>query len=248
MADRRLSRGVTLHRFFLPASSSQTDRVTFPPEQSRQIRTVLRLRPGDCVVALDGAGQELLIRLDDVRLEVQGTVESRGRNQAEPDLSVVLYQGVLKAAKFEMVLQKCTEIGVAGFVPMSTSRSVPSEPGGPKLRRYETIVREAAEQSRRGKVPLVSDPVPYVEAVRNAVTRGQVVLLWEEEHHVHLDEVPRTPPGGRMSLFVGPEGGFTAEEVAQAREAGAHIASLGPRILRAETAAIAASALLLLHR
>jgi 16S rRNA (uracil1498-N3)-methyltransferase len=235
--------GVSLHRFFVAAESLQADRVSFSPEHAHQIRSVLRLRPGDRVVVLDGSGAELVVRLDTLHDGVAGTVEERSYNQAEPQVSVVLYQGLLKAAKFELVLQKCTEIGVSSFVPMITDRSIPSEPSVGRQRRFETIVREAAEQSRRGRLPGVSAAVSYEKALTEAASAGRVAVLWEDERTVRLRDVSLAVPGAQVGLFVGPEGGLTPQEVALARDAGASVVSLGKRILRAETAAIVGSAL-----
>jgi 16S rRNA (uracil1498-N3)-methyltransferase len=236
---------VTLHRFFVAAECIQTDRVSFPSEQAHQIRSVLRLRSGDHVVVLDASGAELVVRLDTLREGVAGTVEERSCSQAEPEVSVVLYQGLLKAAKFELFLHKSTEIGVSRFVPLITGRSVPSEPSPGRQRRFETIVREAAEQSRRGRLPAVSAAVPYENALAEAASAGRVVVLWEDERTVRLRDVSLGVPGEQVGLIVGPEGGLTPEEVALARDAGASVVSLGKRILRAETAAVVGSALVL---
>jgi len=237
--------GVNLHRFFVAAGSLQADRVSFSSAQAHQIRNVLRLRPGDRVVVLDGTGAELLVRLDTLHDGSAGTVEERSHNQAEPQVNVVLYQGLLKAAKFELVLQKCTEIGVSSFVPIITGRSVPSEPSPGRQRRFETVVREAAEQSRRGCLPEVSAAVPYGKALAEAASAGGVAVLWEDERTVRLRDISLAVPGAQVGLFVGPEGGLTPQEVALARDTGASVVSLGKRILRAETAAIVGSALLL---
>lgn len=235
---------MTLHRFFLPPDAVLGDHVTFGPEQARQIRAVLRLRPGEQVVVLNGTGMEMVTRLDQVGKEVTGTIESRRENAAEPATPLVLYQGLLKGAKFEMVLQKGTEIGVSRFVPVITERSVPGELSVSKQQRYQSIVREAAEQSGRGRLPEIALALPFPEAVEMASGKGQIILPWEEEEALHLNQVPLRP-GSPIHLFVGPEGGFSGSEVSLAREAGAQVVTLGPRILRAETAAVATAALLL---
>jgi 16S rRNA (uracil1498-N3)-methyltransferase len=245
---------MTLHRFVLPAdalvytSGETREKVTFGGDQARQIRKVLRLREGDRVLALDGAGSEYVVRLRAVsERQTTGLVEERRPSAREPSVPIWLYLGVLKGAKFELVLQKCTEIGVRGFVPVVTARSVSAEPGSSRQRRFETIVREAVEQSRRGMLPIVSQPVSYPEAVRQARAKGTSILLWEAERSLGLPEVIRDVPNGSVCLLVGPEGGFTEDEVARAQDAGVRVAGLGPRILRSETAAIAASALVLAH-
>jgi 16S rRNA (uracil1498-N3)-methyltransferase len=193
---------------------------------------------------LDGTGLEYTVRIDSVDNGLAWAIEERRRNEAETSRTVVLYQGLLKASKLETVLQKCTEIGVSRFVPMATARSIPTEPGAERLRRFEAIAREAAEQSGRGIVPAVERPMAFEAALLRACSEGPVVLLHEGESAVSLDglEMPGAAPVG---LFVGPEGGFDASEIEAARAASATVAGLGPRILRSETAAIVGSALLI---
>jgi 16S rRNA (uracil1498-N3)-methyltransferase len=235
---------VTLHRFFVPAEAVDRDEVRFPPDLGRQIRTVLRLRPDEQVVVLDGSGTEMLTRLVEVGTAVRGAVEGRRPNSAEPATRLRLYQGILKGAKLEVVLQKCTEVGVSEFVPLISSRSVPAEPGPSREKRYGAILREAAEQSGRGIMPALLPAERLEVALPGAVGAGPTVFLWEGEETVRLHDLD-LPGTGRVSLFVGPEGGFSDEEAESARRAGALIATLGSRILRAETAAIVGSALVL---
>lgn len=236
---RALPSRLTVQRFFLPRQSFEGDRVTLPPDVSRQIKSVLRLRSGERVVALDNSGDEYVVRL---LSEGEGVVEERRTNPAEPATRLVLYAGTLKGSKLELVLQKGTEIGVARFVPVITERSVAGEPGASKQRRYEAIVREAAEQSSRGRIPDVAPAMTLQEALEDAA--GTVIAPWEEEGTRHLRAIP-VPRGSTASVFIGPEGGFTADEARALQAAGAILVTLGPRILRAETAAIAAASLVL---
>jgi len=237
---------VTLHRFFLPARCFAADRVEFPAEAAHQIRRVLRLGAGDRIIALDGSGDEYVVRLDG-DAPLTGTVESRRHNESEPALQLTLYVGLLKAAKLELVLQKGTEVGVARFVPVETARSVAREPGAARHARREAIIREAAEQSGRGRVPKLAATMALADAIDEAVAGGRAILLWERENAAQLGEMA-PPVNEPFSLFVGPEGGFADDEVALARGSGVVTASLGRRILRAETAAIVAPALVLLRR
>jgi 16S rRNA (uracil1498-N3)-methyltransferase len=228
-----------VHRFFLPPQSFHGDRIALPPEVARQIKSVLRLRSGERVVALDNSGDEYVVRL---LSGGEGVVEERRTNRAEPATRLVLYGGTLKGSKLEMVLQKGTEIGVARFVPVITERSVAGEPGTGKQRRYEAIVREAAEQSGRGRIPDVAPAMTLREALEDAA--GTMIAPWEEEGTRHLRSVS-VPRGSTASVFIGPEGGFTPDEAQALQAAGAVLVTLGPRILRAETAAIAAASLVL---
>jgi 16S rRNA (uracil1498-N3)-methyltransferase len=245
VADRGPRPGVTLHRFFLLPGMIRADAVTFPGESSRQIEQVLRMKPGDRVVVLDGSGMEYIVVLKKVGRTTTGAVEEQRLNETEPTIQLTLYQGLLKGAKFELVVQKCTEIGVSRIVPVASTRAVPAEPSASRQKRYETIAREAAEQSGRGRTPEIAGPIRFSEAVEEARASGSAVFCWEEEHDLRLSDLVPTNESPQIGLFVGPEGGFTADEAEEARIAGAGVVSLGRRILRAETAAIVGSALLL---
>jgi len=233
---------VTTHRFFLPPASFSAGEVEFSQEATHQIVRVLRLRRHDEVIALDGMGMEYVVRLEELQPTVTGSIVEPRANQGEPRTRVTLYLGMLKAAKLELVLQKGTEIGVSRFVPMLTERAVAAEPGPTRQRRFDTIVREAAEQSGRGRIPEVGTPLALGDALTQVA--GIKILLWEEERATGLGNIP-LEVGTPVNLFIGPEGGFSITEVALARDAGAAVASLGRRILRAETAAIVAAALVL---
>jgi 16S rRNA (uracil1498-N3)-methyltransferase len=245
VADRGARSSVTLHRFFLPPGAIDGHGVSFPTAVSRQIERVLRLKAGDRVVALDGSGSEHVVVLAAIGRVITGRIEVTHQNEAEPRPDLTLYQGLLKGAKFEVVLQKCTEIGVNRFVPVVTARAVPAEPSTARHERFEAIVREAAEQSGRGRVPAIGDAIGFSEAIEAACTAGVALVCWEGHHDRRLRDVLPCSDGVPVGVFVGPEGGFTVEEAEGARRAGAHLVTLGRRILRAETAAIVAAALCL---
>jgi 16S rRNA (uracil1498-N3)-methyltransferase len=247
VAHLRSNSNVSSHRFFVPGASHDLPRVTFSAEQAKQISKVLRLKPDDTVIAFDGSGDELLVRLTGIGRSTVGEVMKRCVNRAEPTLTLTLYQGLLKGTKLEFVLQKCTEIGVSRFVPVVSERAVPAEPSEARQSRFRTIVREAAEQSGRSRVPEIVAPVSLPEALAKAMSEGPVLFAWEEAHDGGIANAEPFETVKRASLFVGPEGGFTAVEAGQARDAGAMIVSLGPRILRAETAAMVGAALVLFH-
>ncbi len=219
---------------------------------ARQIRSVLRLQPGDMVRLLDNSGflhgaRIAGISRDSVALEV---VERR-LLETEPAAELDLFQALLKGQKMEFVLQKGTEIGVSRFVPVLSERCV-SRPGqgdlGRKQERWESIVREAAEQSGRAVLPVVEPVEPFERACRRAVAADLALMAWEEERAVGIGKAVREAglsSRPRISLLVGPEGGFSPREAELARSAGLRIVSLGPRILRAETAALVAATLVL---
>ncbi len=244
-----------MHRFFVPPERFHAGRVRFTDEQAHQIGRVLRLRPGDHVVVLDDLGWEHDVVLERItRRDVEGRIVARRPAGGEPHVRITLYQAMLKGQRFELVLQKGTELGVTTFVPVVTARTVVGSLSGVsagKWRRWQRIVTEAAEQSRRGRRPSVEEPVLFDQALSRGVQAGETLLIpWVGPGSVPLrraladlgvgDDLTRA-----MGLLVGPEGGFEPAEIERAQQAGAVPISLGPRVLRAETAAIAAVAVLL---
>ena len=248
-----------MHHFFVAPDAVQRGEVSFTPAQAHQIARVLRLQPGDHVVVLDDSGWQYeveLVAVDGSR--TRGQVTSRTLAQTEARTKVTLYQSLLKANKFEFVLQKCTELGVAAIVPTVSERCVVGSIGelhAGKLERWNRIVVEAAEQSRRGKLPALQPLTMFPHACENA--RGLSIIAWEGEHERSLREVLSQALGRRsetraegrrpfsVNIFVGPEGGFAPGEIEIARSYGIVPATLGPRVLRAETAALAVVTMLL---
>lgn len=239
-----------MHRFFLPPGLFNASEIIFPVETARQIRAVLRLRPGERVLALDDRGSEYelaLTRVDAAQVAAQ-VIEKRDA-RGEPRVRLTLYLGLTQREKFEWILQKCTEVGAAGFVPFISSRALvqDSKDSAKKQERWQRILREAAEQSGRGRIPALHPAITYAEALRLARKSSVPALLaWEGEMQRSLrTALSALHPPVQIGLFIGPEGGFSEEEAALADEMGVVSFSLGRRILRMETAAVAATALLL---
>ncbi|HEV7666861.1 MAG TPA: RsmE family RNA methyltransferase, partial [Chloroflexota bacterium] len=152
--------------------------------------------------------------------------------------------------KFEQVLQKLTEVGVAAVVPVLTARSVVREPPDERRQtRWRAILREAAEQSGRGTIPQLTAAVPFADAIAQATAEGVTLVGYEQERQQTLrTALTAVRPAQRartVGIFVGPEGGYTPDEAAVAQRAGAHLITLGPRILRTETASPILAALVL---
>lgn len=242
-----------MHRFFVSPDCIRADAVTLTGSAARQLAHVLRARPGDRIVVLDDSGWEHLVTLEAVSPDrVFGVVTERLMSRGEPTARITLYQGVLKADKFELVLQKGTELGVSTFVPVLCSRSVPGHGrGGWAANRYERwrrIVTEAAEQSHRGRIPALEKPLEFAAACDGV--KGIAFIPWEREEGTGIKTALNRQranglDGSPVSVFIGPEGGFTQEEIEYAGARGIEPVSMGNRILRAETAGIAAVALIL---
>ncbi len=237
-----------MHRFFLPEDWLADGTVTITGRLVHRLRHVLRLGAGDNIIVLDNSGWEYEVELQKVdSSKVAGRVIRKSLAVAEPRTKITLYQALLKGNNFEFVLQKCTEIGVAGFVPVICERCVAGEPDGRRLSRWRSIIVEAAEQSRRGKLPTLHKPISFTEACRSA--SGVSLLPWEVEKAQGISDVLRvhhqTEKIPQFSIFIGPEGGFSPHEIGVAQSSGVEPVSLGPRILRAETAGLVTAAVTL---
>lgn len=264
-----------MHRFFVaPELIQQRDAVvTLPKELARQLRDVLHLQVGEQVVLLDNSGAEILATIASVSksaVDVRLTERRAGKN--ESPVRIILCQGLLKSARFEWVLEKGTELGVAIFSPILCRRSMAGleDAGTSKMQRWQRIITEAAEQSGRARLPALLPIRPLIHALNDIPPGALALMPWEEERALMLRDALRNPvhskggggedegrgplrsPSGQqlsarhnqttVVLFIGPEGGLTAEEVNQAQQHSALVVSLGARILRAETAALAAVA------
>lgn len=241
-----------MHRFFLPPANIQAGQVVFPEAVSRQMVQVLRLKDGTSVTVLDGEGMEYQVKLSVLDPHCcEGQVESQGECGNEPRTQITLYLCLTQREKFEWILQKCTEVGVCRFVPVISSRSLVQDTReiANKYDRWRRILQEAAEQSHRGRVPELADPVNFSAAVKEAAGSNTCCLIpWEEEESLSLKQALTQKPVENLSILIGPEGGFSKEEVDRAQESGFLSVTLGKRILRMETAAVVACALALYER
>ena len=213
---------------------------------------VLRLKPDAVVMVLDGEGKEYQVRLITLSAQqCEGTVESMNAALGEPKTTLNLYLCLTQREKFEWILQKCTEVGVSKIIPVISSRSLLQDAREAlnKYERWQRILQEAAEQSHRGRVPGLEAPLRFAAAVKQAGQSTACCLIpWEEEKSLSLRQALQKDASQEVALLIGPEGGFSAEEVALAQSEGFVSVTLGRRILRMETAAVVASALVLYER
>jgi 16S rRNA (uracil1498-N3)-methyltransferase len=236
------------HRFCIASEQLDANQVRFTDEQAHQLRDVLRARPGARVQVFDGRDRvDRLVELTDA---ARGRVVGEVAQAPEPRTRLSVYPALLQRDKFELVLQKLTEVGAASITPLVTARSLVREaPDERRYARWHAILREAAEQCGRGVVPELRPARPLANALQcdfceDLPGESLSVMACEGERQNALRAALRGRPK-RVALFVGPEGGYTPEEMACARDAGARMVTLGPRVLRAETAALVASALVL---
>lgn len=232
-------------RFVVPLDGATCGTVVpLPAPVAHQVSRVLRLRPGDHLEVLDGTGGSWRATLDHGATPARATVTLGGFVPVDaPDQGrpVTLVLGLLKADKFDWVVQKATEVGVARIVPVVTARSVAMSARPDRWRR---IAIEATEQSGRTVVPVIHDPMPFRASLVLGAPGAMRVACWEDETVVAFRAaIAARGPAVPLVLWVGPEGGISMEEAAELQASGAATATLGPRILRSETAAIIAVAL-----
>ena len=241
---------MSTQRFFIPDNHFQAQRIILPDAMQNQLRRVLRLNAGDRIIVLDSQGYEYQVRLiENSDGFFEGEILSRQMNHAEPACQLTLYISLTQREKFELILQKGTEVGVTVFQPFISQRSLVQDGKAldKKRARWEKILQEAAEQCGRGRVPALL-PLLGLQAALDVAAREHALTLvaWVDEHSIDLGDVLAGFAGkGSIGLFVGPEGGFDEVEIGLMQRAGLHTFSLGPRILRMETAAMLAPALVL---
>lgn len=222
--------------------------MTLSPEETRHLRDVLRLSAGDRVFVFDGSGKEFECTVGEVRRDFANLTITSAVSPARPESPLQLTLGIalLKGEKFDLVVQKTTELGVQSIVPLITKLAdihLRDPIDAEKRRtRWQRIAIEGAKQSGRAAVPDISLPVRFGDLIRQLPADGER-LLFSERAGLPLDTIAHGSVESIIAI-VGSEGGWTDEELAEANEAGWKIVTLGGRILRAETAAIAITALL----
>jgi 16S rRNA (uracil1498-N3)-methyltransferase len=239
-------------RFYVDAASLADDRVEIDGALAHRLAKVLRMRAGDEAIFFDGSGEDVRVRLDDVSARHVGAeVIERATGPREPRVRLHLYQAITKGDRFEWLIEKATEIGVARVVPLVAARTVVKTPAeGNRADRWRRIALEAAEQCGRSAVPEIGAPQSFDDALRGAP--GILLLPYEEAgdaapgiHDVLNRRIDDVFALAEVSVFIGPEGGYEAAEIERAIEAGAEVVTLGDRVLRSETAGLVAAALVM---
>jgi 16S rRNA (uracil1498-N3)-methyltransferase len=236
-----------MRRFTLQPDQLADGRVTFDAGESRHLARVLRLRPGDTIVATDGTGRDYTVRLESLGEAAVGTVLAVTSGAPASPLAITLIQGIPKGDKMETIIRAATELGVARVLPALCERTIVRleiSRWRDRARRWQRVAREAAKQSGRAVIPEVETPRPLSEWLAAAERADLALCLWEGggaplNGLLQGLAVPRS-----ARIVIGPEGGVADAEVEAARAHGFTVASLGPRILRTETAGPAVVAIL----
>jgi len=234
-------------RFFINPDQIDGSNAIITGETARQISKVLRLREGDVICLLDGHGNEhsaLITSLS--KNEVSTRILGTSTCDREPNIRLTLAICLPKGDKLDLIVQKCAELGISKYVIVNSERVVTrldSSKAADKIARWQKIAAEAVEQCGGARIPEVRGIVNFSEMTEEIALNDLALVAWEEEQSASLKQVLRENISSKsVMLIIGPEGGLTEGEVELAKSAGAKCVSLGKRVLRSETAAIAACA------
>ncbi len=237
--------------FYVKNNQINNDKAMIIGEDVKHIKDVLRYKVGDGLDICNENGEKYNTKIksfekDLITLEIFGKSETT----SEPSVNITLFQGLPKADKFELIIQKCTELGVSEFVPVITDRVIvklDEKTIEKKVERWNIIAKEAGKQSGRQKIPIVKKPIKLKNIIENIQKYDILLLPYECEKEVTLKAVLRDNKEKykNIAILIGPEGGFSEEEVSLFKFENVRKVSLGPRILRTETAGLATVAMLL---
>lgn len=229
-------------RFFCEYVRGDTQVIT--GADADHITKSLRMKPGDDLIICDTYGYEYDCKIASIsKSQVKLKILNRQKTCVEPDVRVTLFQGIPKGNKFDLICQKTVEMGVDKIVPVLMERSIAKMDNGKRIMRLQRISDEAAKQSGRGIKPKVCEVIRFSEAVAHS-SSCDISLFFYENGGQKVGNLLKDSHKD-ISIFIGPEGGFSLGEVEMLQNSGALAASLGPRILRTETAPIAALSLVM---
>ena len=235
-----------MHRFFVEPAAISGDLAVLTGPEARHLRAVLRLTPGEAITLFDGRGTiyEASIKQVGKNQVVCAILAAHTAKQTGPTLH--LSQALLLGKKMDLVVQKATELGVAAIHPFTVARCTAEAGNSARLARWQRIAFEACKQCGRPEPPEVSSPVDLAGLLARETGQAMKLILYEEEETTGLAEIfrARQPLPASLIFLVGPESGFARDEVEQAKTAGFLPVTLGERVMRAETASIAAAAIL----
>jgi len=222
-----------MHRFF----TTKEQLPNLIGSDVHHLRDVLRMKVGDSLELLDGSGKIYTAKISEIeKNKITCEIISSKQEESEPKVKVTIAQSLPKASKMDLIIEKCTELGVHQIIPMQTERTIAKSP---KLDRWKKIAKEAVEQSGRAIIPAISPLTDFQEVLKMRNQFELALIPWELEKNNSLKQALTTYRPNHLLILIGPEGGFSQKEIELAKEAGFTPISLGKRILRTETAGIA---------
>lgn len=242
--------GVHMSRYFINSNQILNNSISIVGEDYQHLKKVLRAVKGDTItVCCEGFDYTTVIKEIGNNYILSDIIE-KVENETEPALKVTLFQGLPKADKMELIVQKCIELGVSEIVPVMTERSIVKintvKDADAKVSRWQKIALEAAKQCNRGIIPVVAKPIRFAEAVEMSAHKDLSIIPYEKESTAGFRGIAsKCQDVKSAAIFIGPEGGFTEQEVELANARGIRKITLGPRILRTETAGMVALSLMM---
>lgn len=238
-----------MHKFFIEKDQIDKDTITIIGSDVKHIKDVLRLRISDKVeVSCDGMNYHCVIDeilKDKVSLSIN--VMEEGKNESK--VEIALFQGLSKGNKMDLIFQKGTEVGIKEFYPVATYRSVVKindiKKEQTKVVRWNAIVEEASKQSKRDYIPQVKNIINFDQMIELLKAEVNIIVPYEDEVVTTIKEGISNIKSGKVNIIIGPEGGFEPDEIQRLKEIGAQVVTLGPRILRTETAGLVAATIIL---
>ncbi|KMT21645.1 16S rRNA (uracil(1498)-N(3))-methyltransferase [Clostridium cylindrosporum] len=240
-----------MHKFFVPKENINDDNILITGDDVKHIGKVLRLKLNETINISDGSGVEYICSINTIdKKEVSCRIIEKFENATESPIKITLFQGLPKSQKMDLIVQKGVEIGISEVRAVITNRVVVKTEArdiSNKIERWNKISKEAAKQSGRGVILDISEPVSFKDAIDSLDEFDLAVMPYENQEGVGLKRIltEKGSEAKNIAIFIGPEGGFEEEEVEYAKEKGVYPVTLGPRILRTETAGFVASTIIL---
>ncbi|UJL44883.1 16S rRNA (uracil(1498)-N(3))-methyltransferase [Virgibacillus sp. NKC19-16] len=235
-----------MQRYFIPSTDWHVSEVIIKGDDAHHISRVMRYKEGDKIICNHTDGIAAICEITAIDQSIHATVREWLDEAVELPITVTVAQGLPKGDKFDLILQKGTELGAHSFIPFQAERSIvvwDEKKKAKKMNRFRKIVKEASEQSHRKQIPVIHSPMTLSDLIEESTTYDMKIFPYEEEaktekHQSFGSIMKRLERDHRLFICIGPEGGFSVKEAEKLKESGFHPVRLGPRILRTETAAI----------
>ncbi len=238
-----------MHKFFVSNNLIDGDKAVIEGDDVKHIYKVLRLQVGDEIIINNLNGQEYLARIEDIsKKEVQASIIEKIDISNESPIRTHLYQGLPKSTKMDLIVQKGTELGISSITPVITERVVVKNEGEfKKVDRWQRIALEASKQSKRTLIPAINTPISFEAMMEKMNSMDLIVVPYENAEGYGIKNMVKDLKIDSITdiaIVIGPEGGFEEDEISKLKDMGAHIVTLGPRILRTESAGFVCTAIL----
>lgn len=240
-----------MSKFFIDKNALDSTSIKLHGEDVQHIKKVLRTKIGEKIVVCDGDNTDYTVQIQSIEdMEIIADIIEKRKCDTEPPIRVVLFQGVPKSDKMELIIQKCVELGISEIIPVITTRTIVKFDNAKdeikKQLRWQKIANEAAKQCNRGVLPIIGLPLDFATAVEKIKDFNLFLMPYENEADTKLKGVLENyRDASSIGIFIGPEGGFAENEVKKCLEAGCIPVTLGKRILRTETAGFAVLSILM---